>query len=268
MNLSCRQGLHFLSYKQLCQLVIFLFEQKELLMLKLRKSEDRGTTEFFWLESKHSFSFGDYYDPAHMGFGALRVINEDKVKPDAGFDLHPHRNMEILTYVLSGALTHKDTLGTGSRILAGDVQRMSAGTGISHSEHNSQKDDTLHLLQIWILPEKEGMSPSYEQKNFTKERGMGKLTLLASREGHKGSLTLHQDVSLFVLDLNKGQSFAYALEEKRMAWVQVASGSVDLNGQSLMQGDGAALTHEKALTFQAGEEGAEILIFDLSSSDF
>jgi len=237
-------------------------------MLKLRKSEDRGTTEFFWLESKHSFSFGEYHDPSHMGFGSLRVINEDKIKPDSGFGLHPHRNMEILTYVLSGTLTHKDSLGTGSGILEGDVQRMSAGTGISHSEHNLQKDDTLHLLQIWILPEKEGLPPSYEQKNFTQERGMGKLTLLASRDGRENSLTIHQDVSLYVLDLEAGQSFSYALESSRMAWVQVARGSVTLNEQLLNQGDGAAITHEKSLAFQAGDQGAEILIFDLSSSDF
>lgn len=232
-------------------------------MLTLRKSEDRGTTEFFWLDSKHSFSFGEYHDPSHMGFGALRVINEDKIKPDSGFGLHPHRNMEILTYVLSGTLTHKDTLGTGSSILEGDVQRMSAGAGISHSEHNLQKDDTLHLLQIWILPEKEGLLPSYEQKNFTQERGMGKLTLLASRDGREKSLTVHQDVSLYVLDLDRGQSFSYALESSRMAWVQVARGTTILKGQPLNQGDGAAITHEKALAFQAGDEGAEVLIFDL-----
>lgn len=232
-------------------------------MLKLRKSKDRGTTEFFWLDSKHSFSFGEYYDPAHMGFGVLRVINEDKVKPESGFGLHPHRNMEILTYVLSGTLKHKDTLGNGSNILAGDVQRMSAGTGISHSEHNLSRDEMLHLLQIWILPEKEGLPPSYEQKNFTKERGMGKLTLLASREGHKGSLIIHQDVSLYVLDLETDQSFTYELEENRMAWVQIASGNVVLNGQTLSQGDGAAVIREKTLIFQSGEEDAEILLFDL-----
>lgn len=237
-------------------------------MLKLRKSKDRGTTDSFWLESKHSFSFGDYDDPAHMGFGTLRVINEDWIRASSGFGLHPHRDMEILTYVLSGSLEHKDTLGTGSLILPGDVQRMSAGTGISHSERNPSKDTPLHLLQIWILPETKGLPPSYEQRNFLDKRAKGRLTLLASSDGREDSLTLHQDVFLYVLDLGENQSFSSALAEGRMAWVQVANGSVTLNGQPLTQGDGAALTDEKALIFQAGEEGAEILIFDLSSGDF
>jgi quercetin 2,3-dioxygenase len=237
-------------------------------MLKLRKSEDRGTTGSFWLESQHTFSFGDYYDPAHMGFGALRVINEDWIKASSGFGLHPHRDMEILTYVLSGSLEHKDTIGTSSLILPGDVQCMSAGTGISHSERNSSKNTPLHLLQIWILPETLGLPPSYEQKNFLEKREKGPLTLLASPDGREDSLILHQDVSLYILDLGKNQLFSYALAKGRMAWVQMARGSVALNGQPLTQGDGAALTDEKDLVFQAGEKGAEILIFDLLKSDF
>jgi quercetin 2,3-dioxygenase len=231
-------------------------------MIRLRKSEDRGITKLNWLNSKHSFSFGNYFDPEHMGFGTLRVINEDVVTPRAGFDTHPHRNMEILTYVLEGELEHKDTLGTGSIILPGDVQRMSAGTGIMHSESNPLGDTPVHLLQIWIIPEKEGLSPSYEQKNFTEKRKPGKLTLLASHKGQNDSLTIHQDVSLYVLDLNVGQSFMYPLEKSRIAWMQIARGRITLNDQLLEQGDGAAVRDEKTLEFQAKNK-AEILIFDL-----
>ncbi len=233
-------------------------------MITLRKSEERGTTKLDWLDSKHSFSFGNYFDPEHMGFGTLRVINEDKVNPAAGFDTHPHSDMEILTYVLEGELEHKDTLGTSSIILPGDVQRMSAGTGIMHSESNPQSDRQAHLLQIWIIPEKEGLPPSYEQKNFTKKRGPGKLTLLASRNGQNDSLAIHQDVSLYVLDLDPGNSFTYKLAKDRMAWVQLARGNTVLNGQILNQGDGAAVSDEKTLEFRANDK-AEILIFDLAN---
>lgn len=233
-------------------------------MIKIRKSEDRGTTQLDWLESRHTFSFGDYYDPEHMGFGALRVINEDKVDPSSGFGTHPHRDMEILTYVLEGALEHKDTLGTGSVIKPGDVQRMSAGTGVYHSEYNALEDSHVHLLQIWIIPETKGLPPSYEQKNFTEKRKPGELTLLASQDGHSDSLTIHQDVSLYVLDLAPGQAFKYELKDDRMVWVQVAAGSMFLNGQHVTQGDGVALSHEKTLEFKT-QETAEILIFDLVS---
>jgi redox-sensitive bicupin YhaK (pirin superfamily) len=233
-------------------------------MIKIRKSEDRGTTQLDWLDSKHTFSFGDYYDPEHMGFGALRVINEDKVNPSGGFGTHPHRDMEILTYVLEGELEHKDTLGTGSIIKPGDVQRMSAGTGIYHSEYNASKDAPVHLLQIWIIPESKGLTPSYEQKDFTARRKSGELTLLASRDGYRDSLSIHQDVSLYVLDLVPGQSFKYVLKDDRMAWLQVARGSVSFNGQHITQGDGATLSDKQTLEFQA-QENAEILIFDLSS---
>lgn len=231
-------------------------------MITLRKSEDRGTTEQYWLESKHTFSFGDYYDPNYMGFGVLRVINEDRIKPAAGFGTHPHANMEILTYVLEGALEHQDTLGTGSIIRAGDVQRTSAGTGIAHSEHNPEQDSQVHLLQIWILPETKGLQPSYEQKNFTKIRKPGNLTLVASRRGDKGSLMIHQDIFLYVLDLEPNQSFRYTLEEDRMAWLQIARGDLLLNGQHLKQGDGLAVSYEKELELKA-EGTAEILIFNL-----
>jgi len=232
-------------------------------MITLRKSEERGRTKLDWLDSKHSFSFGNYFDLGHMGFGTLRVINEDMVNAAAGFDTHPHRDMEILTYVLEGELEHKDTLGTGSIIVPGDVQRMSAGTGIMHSESNPLSDTPVHLLQIWIIPEKEGFPPSYEQKNFTKNRKPGKLTLVASHNGKDDSLTIHQDVSLYVLDLNTGKSFSYELAKDRMAWVQMARGKARLNGQLLEQGDGAAIIDEKTLEFKA-EDKAEILIFDLT----
>lgn len=236
-------------------------------MIRLRKAEERGKTQFDWLDSRHTFSFADYFDLEQMGFGALRVINEDKVDPARGFDTHSHRDMEILTYVLEGELEHKDTLGTGSIIIPGDVQRMTAGTGISHSESNPLGDAPVHLLQIWILPEKKGLPPSYEQKNFLEKRKPGKLTLLASNDGRDDSLTIHQDVSLYVLDLNPGQSFTYDLAKGRIIWVQMARGSAVLNGQALEQGDGAAVNDEKTLEFRA-EEKAEILIFDLSNDVF
>lgn len=219
-------------------------------MITIRKSEDRGTNKLDWLDSKYTFSFADYDDPEHMGFGALRVINEDRVAPAAGFGTHPHREMEILTYVLEGALEHKDTLGTGSIIMPGDVQRMSAGTGIAHSEYNPSKDRQVHLLQIWIIPEKRGLTPSYEQKNFTAVRKPGSLTLVASKGGDKGSLTIHQDVFIYVLDLAPEQSFTYELKEGRMAWLQIARGDVFLNEQPLKQGDGVAISHEKELALQ------------------
>lgn len=235
-------------------------------MVTIRKTSDRGTTQLDWLDSKHTFSFGEYYDPNHMGFGVLRVINEDRINPTGGFGTHPHRDMEILTYVLEGALEHKDTLGTGSVISAGDVQRMSAGTGIAHSE-NPSGYRPVHLLQIWIIPEQQGLTPSYEQRNFKDVRKPGNLTLLASPKGEKGSLTLHQDVSLYVLDLAQDKRFQYPLAQDRMAWVQLARGEVLLNGHPLKQGDGAAVSQEKALEFQA-QEDAEILIFDLPKETY
>jgi redox-sensitive bicupin YhaK (pirin superfamily) len=230
-------------------------------MINIRKSDQRGKTKIDWLDSWHSFSFGNYYDPSNMGFGTLRVINEDIVNPGTGFGTHPHRDMEIITYILEGALQHKDSLGTGSVIVPGDVQRMSAGTGITHSEFNPQPDKPVHLLQIWIFPEKDGLPPSYEQKNFTQKREPGKLTLLASKNGEDGSVTIHQDASLYVLDLEKSVGYRYVIQRRRMVWLQVARGEAKVNGQTLKQGDGVAITGEEVLDFSGGN--AEILIFDL-----
>ncbi|MCE3255739.1 MAG: hypothetical protein K0R25_1233 [Rickettsiaceae bacterium] len=233
-------------------------------MIKTRKSADRGPTKTDWLDSKHTFSFGYYHDLEYMSFGALRVINEDKIAPGTGFGSHPHRDMEIITYVLDGALEHKDSLGTGSIIVPGDVQRMSAGTGIVHSEKNPLHDKPGHFLQIWIIPEKQGLNASYEQKNFTESRKTGKITLVASHDGRDGSLTIHQDVSMFVLDLDAKQQHFYLIKTGRMLWVQIARGSVTLGDQKLEQGDGAAISNEEAVKFDALEK-SEILIFDLSS---
>lgn len=230
-------------------------------MISIHKSGQRGKTRIDWLDSRHSFSFGDYYDPGNMGFGVLRVINEDIVKPSAGFGTHPHRDMEIITYVLEGALEHKDSLGTGSVIVPGDVQRMSAGTGILHSEFNALKDKPVHLLQIWIMPGKRGFAPSYEQKNFTTKRKPGQFTLLVSPDGREDTISIHQDALVYAMDLKKGQEQVYAINKGRMVWVQIARGEVTLNGQGMKQGDGAAVMQETALQFSDGE--AEILVFDL-----
>jgi quercetin 2,3-dioxygenase len=232
-------------------------------MYYLRKSEERGATKFDWLNSKHTFSFGHYYDEKQMSFGSLRVINEDIVVPKGGFPTHPHHDMEIITYVLEGALEHKDSLGTGSIILPGDVQRMSAGTGISHSEFNPKYDKPVHLLQIWIIPEKTGLQPSYEQKNFAQKRKPNQLTLLASHDGRDDSLTIHQDANIYVLDLNAKQTFTYNLHKERMVWIQMARGSTISNEFNLKQGDGIGISDEKSIHFDA-IENAEILIFDLT----
>ncbi len=232
-------------------------------MITFRKSEDRGAVKMGWLDTKHTFSFGNYYDPKHMGFGDLRVINDDIVAPASGFGTHPHDNMEIVTYVMEGELEHKDSLGTGSVIMPGDVQRMSAGTGIRHSEFNPQKDKQVHLLQIWILPDKKGFPPSYEQKNFAKSRENGKFTLLASNDGREGSLTVHQDIAMYVLDLEKGKMAEYKMGDNRIAWLHVANGKVILGDKELKQGDGAAVEDEKMLKF-TGIDKADILIFDMA----
>jgi redox-sensitive bicupin YhaK (pirin superfamily) len=234
-------------------------------MLRIRKSEERGATKIDWLDSKHTFSFGDYHDQRHIGYGALRVINEDKVKPSAGFNMHRHHNMEIISYVLDGVLEHKDSIGTGSIIAPGDVQRMSAGTGITHSEFNPQNDKPVHFLQIWMMPEKTGIAPSYEQKSFADKRQAGLLTRLASRDGRDNSLTVHQDANIYALDLNEDQSFSFPMEDARMAWIQIVRGNIKLNEQTLKQGDGAAASEEKSLEITALSK-AEILIFDLKSN--
>jgi len=231
-------------------------------MRTIRKAQDRGHIQYDWLDTYHSFSFGSYHDPAHMGFGALRVINEDVIAPAGGFDTHPHRNMEIITYVLEGALAHKDSLGNGSVIQRGDVQRMSAGTGIRHSEANASEEAPVHLLQIWILPEADGLPPSYEQKNFTAQRQAGVVTLLASRDGRDGSVLVHQDVNLSVLDLTRGAGVTYPIATGRVLWAQIARGTAHVGDLTLSQGDGLAVTDEDALHFTT-ENMAEILLFDM-----
>ncbi|MBM3468048.1 MAG: pirin family protein [Alphaproteobacteria bacterium] len=231
-------------------------------MIQIRPSAERGFTIIGWLDSKHTFSFGSYDDPEHRGFGVLRVINEDKVSPNNGFGMHGHKDMEIITYVLEGALEHKDSLGNGSVIVPGEVQLMRAGTGIMHSELNPDKDKTVHLLQIWIIPDQAGLPPSYQQKDFRNKRKPGHLTLLVSPDGKDESLIIHQNANLYVLDLEEGQSFSHKMFENRQAWVQVAKGDVTINEQTLSQGDGAQIQGGVPLTFKASKS-SEILVFDL-----
>ncbi len=233
-------------------------------MLKILKSKDRGRSKTDWLDSFHSFSFAEYYNPEQMRFGNLRVINEDWVKGGAGFDTHAHRDMEIITYVMSGSLEHKDSLGTGSIITVGDVQRMSAGRGIEHSEFNPKKDVDVHLLQIWILPERKAIEPSYEQKNFSAKRKSGQLTLLVSRDGREDSLHIHQDANLYVLDLDPNQTYTFNIPTGRKLWLQMARGTVIADEQQLEQGDAAAVTEQLTINFKCLEK-CEILIFDLQS---
>jgi len=232
-------------------------------MINIRRSNQRGGGDFGWLKTRHSFSFDTYYDPQNMGFQSLRVINEDWVAPGQGFPTHPHRDMEIITYVLEGALEHKDSLGTGSVIRPGDVQRMSAGRGIRHSEANPSKTDPVHLLQIWIMPDRPGHEPSYEQKAFPESEKRGKLRLIAGPDGKDGAVTIHQDAKLYVSLLNSGEEVTHDLTKGRHAWLQVAKGAVELNGKPLDQGDGAAISDERKLEIK-GTKDAEILLFDLA----
>jgi redox-sensitive bicupin YhaK (pirin superfamily) len=232
-------------------------------MLTLRKSEDRFHTQIGWLDSWHTFSFADHYHPDHVAFRSLRVINDDKVAAGAGFGMHPHRDMEIVTYVLSGALGHKDSMGNGSMIQPGDVQRMSAGTGVLHSEHNVMKEGQTHLLQIWIMPEERNLKPSYEQKSYSEAERSNTLKLIASRDGREGSVTVHQDVSLYSAILEPGQSVEQPLAPGRHAWVHVAKGAVELNGVAMKAGDGAALSEEQRVQLK-GTEPSEVLLFDLA----
>ncbi len=233
-------------------------------MITLRPANERGAANFGWLDSRHSFSFGNYYDPNHMGFADLRVINEDKVDPGQGFSTHGHRDMEIISYVLEGALEHKDSIGTGSVIRPGDVQRMSAGTGIMHSEYNASKTEPVHFLQIWILPQQKGIAPGYEQKAFTDAEKQGKLRLVGSRDGRNGSITIHQDVDLYAARLQTGESVSHSFVNGRVAWVQVARGAVMLNDQILTAGDGAAILEETMITLRGADE-AEVLLFDMAA---
>lgn len=234
-------------------------------MITIRPAQARGTANFGWLDSRHTFSFGEYYDPKHMGFADLRVINEDKVAPGQGFATHGHRDMEIISYVLEGALEHKDSIGTGSVIRPGDVQRMSAGTGIMHSEYNASKVDPVHFLQIWILPEQKGIAPGYEQKNFSDTEKHNQLRLVGSRDGREGSITIHQNVDLYAAILGVGESIQHTFAAGRVGWLQVARGAVHLNGQTLTAGDGASITEEALMTLQGTEQNAEVLLFDMAA---
>ncbi|MEM9925295.1 MAG: pirin family protein [Cyanobacteria bacterium P01_D01_bin.50] len=233
-------------------------------MIIVRPSQERGNANFGWLDSKHTFSFGSYYDPNHMGFADLRVINEDKVQPGKGFGTHSHKDMEIISYVLEGELEHKDSIGNGSVIRPGDVQRMSAGTGIAHSEFNASNTDRVHFFQIWILPQTKGIQPSYEQKHFSVEDKQGKLKLVASPDGRDNSVTIHQDVNLYVAVLNNGDRVNHSDENNRSLWLQVARGSVDINGKSLGTGDGAGIIQESEIEIVATSDNTEVLLFDLA----
>ena len=232
-------------------------------MITVRKSEERGHFDLGWLDTYHSFSFDQYYDPAHMHFRSLRVINEDRVQPGQGFPTHSHRDMEIITYILSGALEHRDSMGNGSVIRPGDVQRMTAGTGVSHSEFNPSKTESVHLLQIWILPERCDLPPGYEQKTFTDEERRGSLRLIASSAGREGSVTINQDARVYAGILNADQKIDYRLAENRYAWLQIARGTIELNQAELRQGDGAAVSAEGNLSIVAHDQ-AELLLFDLA----
>ncbi len=230
--------------------------------MKIRRAGERGHAEHGWLDSFHTFSFADYQDPQHMGFRALRVINEDRVEAGRGFGVHGHKDMEILSYVLEGSLQHKDSLGTGSVIVPGDVQRMSAGTGVTHSEMNASKTEPVHFLQIWIVPDRPGHAPGYEQKAFSPAERQGKLRLVASPDGSLGSLTVHQDAKLFAGTFGEGEHASYDLAEGRHAWVHVARGTIELNGQRLTAGDAAAISSRGTLKIE-GKGSGEVLLFDL-----
>jgi redox-sensitive bicupin YhaK (pirin superfamily) len=232
-------------------------------MINIRKSGDRGHFDHGWLDTHFTFSFADYYDPKHVHFRTLRVLNDDRVAGGTGFPTHPHKDMEIVTYVLEGALEHRDSMGTGSVIRPGDVQYMSAGSGVTHSEFNASKTEPVHLLQIWMFPEEKGLKPIYDQKNFSDAEKRGKLRLLASPDGRDGSVKIRQDNELYATVLGKGESVKHALKPERHAYVQVARGSVKLNGKQLDAGDGAAISTEKAVEF-TGVDNAEVLLFDLA----
>ena len=230
-------------------------------MLRIRKAADRGRSSLSWLKSAHTFSFSHYFDPGHMGFGKVRVINEDEVAPGGGFGTHPHRDMEIISYVLEGSLEHKDSMGNGSIIRPGEVQRMSAGTGVTHSEFNHSKEEPVRFLQIWIIPDRNGYAPGYEQKHFDVEGTQGVLRLVASRSGRDGSVSLNQDVDMYVSRLDGEGSAVHEIAEGRSAWVQVAGGSVSVNGTLLEAGDGAGLVGPEKLELSDGK-ASEIILFD------
>ena len=232
-------------------------------MITPRRSADRGRTKIDWLDSRHTFSFGDYHDPGQMGFRTLRVINEDRVRPGAGFPTHGHRDMEIITYILEGALEHKDSIGTGSVIRPGEAQRMSAGAGITHSEFNHSKTDPVHFLQIWITPSARAIAPGYEQRTIDDAKARGGFAPVGSPDGRDQSVKIHQDAVLSVAKLERGQTVGTNLKKGRHGWVQVARGEVAVNGIALAQGDGAAISDEEKVTIVA-DSPAEVLLFDLA----
>jgi redox-sensitive bicupin YhaK (pirin superfamily) len=232
-------------------------------MIKIRRSNERGHADHGWLDTNYTFSFSDYFDPQFMGFRDLRVINEDYIEPNQGFPTHGHRDMEIITYMISGELSHRDSMGNGETIHPNEVQRMTAGTGVLHSEYSSPTDKT-HLLQIWILPEKKNLEPSYEQKLFLPEDKQGRLRLIASHGGDDGSVTINQDVKLYASVLSNGEQVTYDLTDGRHAWIQLIGGSLEVNGERLSAGDGAAISDESALNIKAASENTEFLLFDLN----
>jgi len=231
-------------------------------MIRIRRASDRGRSHFDWLESFHTFSFGDYYDPREMGFRDLRVINEDRVAPGGGFGTHAHRDMEIVSWVLEGVLDHEDSLGNGSSIRPGDIQRMTAGTGVTHSEFNHSRDEVVHFLQIWILPERRGLEPSYEQKHFSEEERLNTLRRIASRDGDDGSVTIQQDASIYASTLERGRCASHTLDAGRHLWIQLTRGAVTLLGEALAPGDGAAISDESLVEVR-GDERSEFLLLDL-----
>jgi len=233
-------------------------------MLNVRRAQERGNSNHGWLNSHHTFSFAEYYDPKHMGFADLRVINDDIVAPGKGFGTHPHRDMEIISYVLDGALEHRDSMGNGSVIRPGDVQRMSAGTGVTHSEFNHSSDDEVHFLQIWVLPDQKGHTPGYQQKHFSNEEKRGRLRLIASHDGDDSSVTLNQDVKIYSGLLNDEETFSYNTKPNRVAWIHVARGEVELNDEKLQAGDGVSVNPGQSLEFRNGDH-AEVLVFDMAA---
>lgn len=233
-------------------------------MIQIRRANERGHTQWGWLDSRHTFSFGDYHDPGHAGFRSLRVLNDDRVQPGEGFGTHGHRDMEILSYVLEGALEHKDSSGGGGVIRPGEIQFMRAGRGVEHSEYNHSKTEPVHFLQIWIVPDKRGLKPTYGQKAFDADLSRRSFVLLASPDGREGTIQVQQDVNVWMTRLGKGESRALPLAPGRHAWVHVSRGSASLDGASLQEGDGAEVSGEESLKFSGGDKGAEVLIFDLN----
>ncbi len=233
-------------------------------MITLRPAAERGRTSTSWLDSRHTFSFGEYFDQTHMGFRVLRVINDDRVGPGGGFPTHGHADMEILSYVLDGGVAHRDSMGTGSVIRPGDVQRMTAGTGVRHSEQNASRDEPVHFLQIWTTPERRGLQPGYEQKRYEPAAKRDRLCLVGSNDGRDGSVTIHQDVSLYATILGPGERVEHPRGQARCAWVQVAPGPVELDGRAMSEGDGAAIVSQAALSLTGTGQGAEVLLFDLA----